>query len=52
MAKKYRINKKGDKEMLPAKKETSYKTVKNSDVANAVMKSNKKHSKMMSKLAK
>mgnify|MGYP000947965331 CR=1 FL=1 len=43
--------KKDDEDML-AKKETSYKTAKTSDVIKAVVKSNKKHSKMMKKLAK
>lgn len=52
MVKKYRVSKKDDNNMLVIKKETSYKTAKTSDVIKSVMKSNKKHSKMMSKLAK
>lgn len=44
--------KKGDEDMLAIKKETSYTAAKTSSVMKAIMKSNKKHSKMMEKLAK
>jgi len=43
---------KGDNNMLQAKKETSFKTANTSEVLKAVLKSNKKHARMMKKLAK
>ncbi|WP_172408340.1 hypothetical protein [Desulfosporosinus sp. FKA] len=43
---------KGDEDMLAIKKEISFTTAKTSSVIKAIMKSNKKHSKMMEKLAK
>ncbi len=47
-----KFSKKGDEDMLATKKETSYTTAKTSNVIKAIIKSNKKHSKMMNKLAK
>ncbi len=51
MYKKYSVKKKGGK-MLTIKKKISLSTAKDSDVIKAIVKSNKKHSKMMRKLAK
>ncbi len=47
-----KYNQKGDEDMLETKKETSTKTAKTSEVLKAIIKSNKKHAKMMKKLAK